>query len=101
MKTSLVFIVMLIAIASMKCPPDTTTKPVIGAPNPCTPPDGEMIAIIPPNAKDTRCHDILTLLSADDGSVDNVCDFETVDGELVYNFHFYYRTPFVFDGECL
>jgi hypothetical protein len=60
-----------------------------------------MIPVIPPNPEDQRCHDVLTLLSADDESVDNICEYNNVDGELIYTFHFYYRTPFVFDDECL
>jgi len=43
----------------------------------------------------------LTLLSANDDSVDNVCEPETIDGKLIYHFHFYYRLPFVFDATCL
>lgn len=74
---------------------------MLGAPNPCTPPDGENIEVTAPSPEDVLCSDVLSKLTADDGSVDNVCDYENIDGELIYHFHFFYRTPFVFDGECL
>jgi len=71
------------------------------APTTCPIPDGELITVIPPNTESQRCHDVLSLLSTDSASVDNVCDYSTVDGELIYHFHFFYRSPFVFDSTCL
>lgn len=41
------------------------------------------------------------MLSADGASVDNTCDYETLNGILYYNFHFFYVLPFVFDPICL
>ena len=89
---------MLIGIASArKC---GYNEPPIGA-NPCVVPEGYVVIVTPPTPEDIKCHNLLSLLSANDDSVDNVCDHSTVDGKLIYHFHFYYRTPFVFDEACL
>jgi len=40
-------------------------------------------------------------LSNDADSVDNVCDYETVNDELIYNFYVDYVNGFIFDDTCL